>query len=658
MVIDNLDSIPVAAPDELILAYSNSIITEQQLIDSVNSLCEHASVELLEVCLRSSINANLPQYLLIIIQTRIIRERINRYPSNYSIELILDDFNRWVSGQSSINEAAIDIVFSEYVKALPEERQWYLFEKGIITSPTIKVINTHLQEIYRNRDFRNPVLKKKCFQREVVSDILDGRLADEILFPLFSILSDEYIRELRKNGTDKIRFFLWVFDIENDNYFESDIIELGVDWYSLEEEWNQIISFFHLLPNEHQVNLYKYLFYLKTIGVETFTTEELYERLTNHNKNQICKALRLTSFILSKKERALESVITDTDLSSLIYSDNGNPASNLFSLFIKCDGPNVLSYDYYYNKEEYYIVGRVSNYESTKGKFLKIEFLDEISYPCSEDNPRYDPDPVVLDYEYEQINSVKKTLEENIPHIKKGNNTYLISTEYSIRVKEFMMKYHLEDQAQLFIETSSRYLIPLQHHYREDFGKKTRIICEYTGCTRTDTKHGIPFVQCGRSSCVSRNHFIVPIFEWDSYSIVDLLYILCGRDKTRQQTIWNEYKILANSINRVIVRHLLSQQGDPEIIERLNHLLVDYDTPISDLSESEVKVIGNSDNDDEYEWDDMYEDGKIDIDNKNDDDTTTFERYRGTWAQEEEGYSDEEIDSIFDGDPSAYWNID
>lgn len=35
-----------------------------------------------------------------------------------------------------------------------------------------------------------------------------------------------------------------------------------------------------------------------------------------------------------------------------------------------------------------------------------------------------------------------------------------------------------------------------------------------------------------------------------------------------------------------------------------------------------------------------------------------FERYSGSYAQDEMGYSDEEIDSIFDGDPSAYWNID
>ncbi len=36
----------------------------------------------------------------------------------------------------------------------------------------------------------------------------------------------------------------------------------------------------------------------------------------------------------------------------------------------------------------------------------------------------------------------------------------------------------------------------------------------------------------------------------------------------------------------------------------------------------------------------------------------TYDRYNGTYAQDEMGYSDDDIDTIFDGDPSAYWNID
>lgn len=39
-------------------------------------------------------------------------------------------------------------------------------------------------------------------------------------------------------------------------------------------------------------------------------------------------------------------------------------------------------------------------------------------------------------------------------------------------------------------------------------------------------------------------------------------------------------------------------------------------------------------------------------------DFSGYKRYSSTWAQDEMGYRDDEIDTIFDGDPDAYWNID
>ena len=39
-------------------------------------------------------------------------------------------------------------------------------------------------------------------------------------------------------------------------------------------------------------------------------------------------------------------------------------------------------------------------------------------------------------------------------------------------------------------------------------------------------------------------------------------------------------------------------------------------------------------------------------------DERTYERYNGSYAQDVEGWSDQDIDDVFDGDPDAYWNID
>lgn len=56
---------------------------------------------------------------------------------------------------------------------------------------------------------------------------------------------------------------------------------------------------------------------------------------------------------------------------------------------------------------------------------------------------------------------------------------------------------------------------------------------------------------------------------------------------------------------------------------------------------------------------DYYDDyDNIDECYSDNEEPSTYDRYAGSWAQDVEGYSDEDIEIIFDGDPSAYWNID
>lgn len=40
------------------------------------------------------------------------------------------------------------------------------------------------------------------------------------------------------------------------------------------------------------------------------------------------------------------------------------------------------------------------------------------------------------------------------------------------------------------------------------------------------------------------------------------------------------------------------------------------------------------------------------------DDESHYGKYSGSYAQDVEGFDDDTIDSAFDGDPEAYWNID
>lgn len=40
------------------------------------------------------------------------------------------------------------------------------------------------------------------------------------------------------------------------------------------------------------------------------------------------------------------------------------------------------------------------------------------------------------------------------------------------------------------------------------------------------------------------------------------------------------------------------------------------------------------------------------------DDDETYDQYNGTYVQDVEGWSDQMIDYVLDGEPDAYWNID
>ena len=52
------------------------------------------------------------------------------------------------------------------------------------------------------------------------------------------------------------------------------------------------------------------------------------------------------------------------------------------------------------------------------------------------------------------------------------------------------------------------------------------------------------------------------------------------------------------------------------------------------------------DSEDYYDPSDYYEEKE------------TYDNYNGSYAQDVEGWSDQDIDDVFDGDPDVYWNID
>ena len=58
---------------------------------------------------------------------------------------------------------------------------------------------------------------------------------------------------------------------------------------------------------------------------------------------------------------------------------------------------------------------------------------------------------------------------------------------------------------------------------------------------------------------------------------------------------------------------------------------------------------------DDYDPADWYDD---DVAGNFYEEEPTYNNYNGSYAQDVEGWSDQDIDEVFDGDPDAYWNID
>ncbi len=96
-------------------------------------------------------------------------------------------------------------------------------------------------------------------------------------------------------------------------------------------------------------------------------------------------------------------------------------------------------------------------------------------------------------------------------------------------------------------------------------------------------------------------------------------------------------------------------------IVNLNHFMIDHSTveelkkinPYFNISEEAEEKLASK----KIE---MQEDEKEYMDRDDDDWTEhhTYDDYNGSYAQDQMGWSDQDINDVFDGDADAYWNID
>ena len=116
-----------------------------------------------------------------------------------------------------------------------------------------------------------------------------------------------------------------------------------------------------------------------------------------------------------------------------------------------------------------------------------------------------------------------------------------------------------------------------------------------------------------------------------------------GTDKNKIPSVWKMTNDISHYINYVYLKDNVDSHD----------IVYGKDKRILNENVSLIKDVYDEICDDNY-----YQDNEdYDEDNYRDD-SDTYDRYNGSYAQDEMGYSDDDIDTIFDGDPDAYWNID
>ena len=104
------------------------------------------------------------------------------------------------------------------------------------------------------------------------------------------------------------------------------------------------------------------------------------------------------------------------------------------------------------------------------------------------------------------------------------------------------------------------------------------------------------------------------------------------------------------------IRTLLKWLRQQEVCDRIDEVTLTKAEEMigSGLSDEERRILSEE----KAEEENKSKFRNVHIDSIPDCGESTYDRYNGSYAQDEMGYSDDDIDTIFDGDPDAYWNID
>lgn len=536
---------------------------------------------------------------------------------------------KWLASYGEVKDIVLKKAEEEICSVLSDDERWTLFEEKIVKSPGTENIRKRLDEAYKKKYANKELLKHACFQDVMLSDVDSIKDSDTILF-IADNLDARHQNMLQQKASGLLKLYLWQKQPSDDF------------------DWDLIKTHFYELSAKAQIRVLRYIFGKMAMGNFPLSLDDIYSEFVETN-TQACSAICGILFMLKAKKNDLNVSITPSMLESVI----GKEEYELYTffkdsrdLFYPCNGYLAISD----NEQDI-------DYQTFYGFLTKDVKNDELYYVIHFYDSPVDLFGRTIDWllDSDYIETAKQVLLKNINvEVIKGNFYIHESLEYF--VKQFVIAYDIDDKCGLmsdkewmieqgYLPRNNAYQ-PLYTNFIRVYDESDYYVCRCGSCGGSDPHNNIPFFWCNKKMCVRRAHFLLPPSKWEDYHFADLLFIVLGQTPDVRESVWR----VNGEVSQFICDYVrVVKSNERNICSK--PLDKSEEVGTWDDNSSIYRDIYDEEDDDEYE--------EEDFDNySSDQEKPTYDRYNGSYAQDEMGYSDDDIDTIFDGDPDAYWNID
>lgn len=554
---------------------------------------------------------------------------------------------KWLANYGNLRDVVLRKAEEKICSVLSDEDRWALFEEKIVQSPGIENIRKYLDKVYKMKSADKEVLKHTCFQKVMLSDTYLIKDPEVKLF-IADNLDSKHQFLMQQNTTGFLRLHLWLKQ-PSSSY-----------------DWELIKNHFYELSPIPQIKLLRFIFGKMATGDFPLSFDDLYSLFVDSN-TPACSAICGILFILKAKMNDMNISITSSMLESVIGIETNAFLKYSKELFYPCYGYLAIS-----------AIERNIKCQSFNGVLKKEIKNGSLCYVVYFYNSPVDiygrTIESMIDSDYVEV--AKQVLQLNI-FTEVINGKYYIHESHEDFVKQFLIAYDIDDRCGL-LSDKERLIelgyLPRNNTYQPRYTNYLRVyddshyyVCRCGILEGSGSSSNIPFFWCNKKMCVRRAHFFLPPSQWDKYCFSDLLNIVLGQSPEVRDTVWKVYSEISKFI--CDYKHVTTPippfcfDDTPQFFPGNNNDSKSNERNISSkpLNEKEERGIWNKsssvyraifDDDECDEYEENYDAYTYDSDEP------TYDRYNGSYAQDEMGYSDDDIDTIFDGDPSACWNID